>query len=345
MRKLIGLVTLTLFTALSFLPVGAAKAQIAPVECKSMKCDNFLFFVDHSGSMSMMSSKLKKDKIVVAKDQLLKMNQAIPNLPYNGAFYTTAPFKKYVEFGKYDRAKMDAAIKPLKVDFDVFGRLTPLGDGLTEIDAVLSKMGGNCINMILMTDGENNLGSDPVAAAKALYAKYPGKLYIHIVSFADTKDGKAVLDSIAALNKDAQYVQAESLLSDMAIKAFVEKVFCGAAAAPAADRIILRGINFDFDKYNIRKDMEPILDAAADVLKKRADIKVTVEGHTDSMGTDAYNQKLSERRANAVKAYLVKKGVASERMSPIGFGEAKPVADNKTEEGRFKNRRVEFNVK
>jgi OOP family OmpA-OmpF porin len=72
--------------------------------------------------------------------------------------------------------------------------------------------------------------------------------------------------------------------------------------------------------------------------------KVTLSGHTDNIGTDAYNRGLSERRVNAVRDYVVKKGVDSGRISGQGFGESKPIADNKTREGRAKNRRVEIKV-
>lgn len=117
------------------------------------------------------------------------------------------------------------------------------------------------------------------------------------------------------------------------------------------ERIVLRGINFDFDKYNIKNEFKPVLDEAASVLKSRPDIvEVMIEGHTDAMGTDAYNQKLSEKRAESVKKYLISKGLSPMQLKTVGFGESKPIAPNKlangkdNPEGRAMNRRVEFEV-
>lgn len=121
--------------------------------------------------------------------------------------------------------------------------------------------------------------------------------------------------------------------------------------APAeSKKIILRGINFDFDKSNIKREFVPVLDEAAQILKGNPSVKVTIEGHTDSKGTDAYNQKLSERRANAVKHYLVSKGVEASRLDTVGKGESQPIAPNTkpdgkdNPEGRAMNRRAELKV-
>jgi len=111
-----------------------------------------------------------------------------------------------------------------------------------------------------------------------------------------------------------------------------------------AERIVLRGVNFDFDKSNIRPDAAVILDEAVNVLGTGAGPAVSIEGHTDSVGTDAYNQGLSERRAESVRRYLVEHGVDEGRLSTVGYGESRPIASNETREGRALNRRVELMV-
>ena len=102
---------------------------------------------------------------------------------------------------------------------------------------------------------------------------------------------------------------------------------------------------FDFDKTAIKPDGAKILDRLVAFLKENPDKKADLEGHTDSIGTDKYNQGLSERRAASVKDYLAKRGVDSSRLVTRGFGKAKPIADNKTADGRAKNRRVEIKVR
>jgi OOP family OmpA-OmpF porin len=108
------------------------------------------------------------------------------------------------------------------------------------------------------------------------------------------------------------------------------------------DRLTLH-VNFDFDKAAIRNADTAELQKAVDFVKKYPGYKISIEGHTDNIGTEKYNQGLSERRAAAVKEYLLKQGVTDgARLRTVGYGESQPVADNSTAEGRFKNRRVEI---
>ena len=116
-----------------------------------------------------------------------------------------------------------------------------------------------------------------------------------------------------------------------------------AAATPAAKRkIVLRGVVFDFAAAGLRADARPILDEAARVLRDDETLKVNVEGHTDAIGSEAYNQRLSERRARTVAEDLIVHGVARERLTVSGRGESAPVSSNDTAEGRAQNRRVEL---
>ncbi len=107
---------------------------------------------------------------------------------------------------------------------------------------------------------------------------------------------------------------------------------------------VLRGVKFEFDSDRLTPAALETLNDVAGTLQAYPNVNVEIEGHTDNIGTDAYNQGLSERRANAVKTYLVGREVEAERMTPVGYGEAQPIAGNDTEEGREENRRVELRV-
>jgi OOP family OmpA-OmpF porin len=115
-------------------------------------------------------------------------------------------------------------------------------------------------------------------------------------------------------------------------------------AVSTVKRIVLRGVNFDYDSSVIRPIDRPVLDEAVRQLINNPEIVISVEGHTDAKGTDEYNQALSIRRAEAVFRYLVNKGLAPERMRVEGFGESRPVAENETDAGRAQNRRVELRI-
>lgn len=103
----------------------------------------------------------------------------------------------------------------------------------------------------------------------------------------------------------------------------------------------IEGANFDTASAKLKPTADAKLQQVVDFASKYPDADLGVTGHTDSVGKDAYNQKLSEKRAAAVKAYLVKKGVAADRITATGHGETMPIADNNTAEGRAANRRVE----
>jgi OOP family OmpA-OmpF porin len=102
------------------------------------------------------------------------------------------------------------------------------------------------------------------------------------------------------------------------------------------------GAQFDYDRSDIKPAGREVLATAVKVLRDNRTLHVVIEGHTDSVGSDAYNQKLSERRANSVRDYLVRQGIDSSRITTRGYGESRPIASNATPEGRAQNRRADI---
>jgi OOP family OmpA-OmpF porin len=107
-------------------------------------------------------------------------------------------------------------------------------------------------------------------------------------------------------------------------------------------RLTLLGVNFDFNKATLRPESTAVLQKAAATLQALPKLKLEVQGHTDSVGDDAYNARLSNQRAEAVRAWLAGHGVAADRLSSKGYGKSTPIASNDSDEGRARNRRVDL---
>lgn len=112
--------------------------------------------------------------------------------------------------------------------------------------------------------------------------------------------------------------------------------------SPAPTVITLSDVHFDFDSAHIKPDSLHNLDKDVETLKKHETAKVTIVGHTDAIGTEAYNEQLSQKRAESVMQYFIEQGISPSRMAAEGRGDTQPVATNETEQGRAENRRTEL---
>jgi len=203
----------------------------------------------------------------------------------------------------------------------------------------------------------------------------------HTISFADPVGGnQALMDELSGIKSCGVAVTAAQLADDAAMQQFVKDVFYDIDAAvdpcsldddgdgvnncidkcpdtikglavddngcPIPDVVRLK-VNFDFDKAVVKPEFHDDLAKFASYMRQQQSFTVVeIAGHTDSIGTDAYNQKLSERRAKAVRDYLVNNfGMDGKLFSAVGYGESRPIADNKTDAGRAENRRIEAELK
>jgi OmpA-OmpF porin, OOP family len=115
-------------------------------------------------------------------------------------------------------------------------------------------------------------------------------------------------------------------------------------AIQAPQTVELRDVTFEFNSSALTANGRTVLEPAVKFLLNQPQLKAQIAGHTDSVGSDAYNLKLSRQRAESVRSYLVSRGVSAAQLTAVGYGESRPVASNQTDEGRARNRRVELNI-
>ncbi len=267
---------------------------------------------------------------------------------FGGSERATAPL------ATFNRSTLASRSQGTQIMGSVEGRggETPYRRVFEEIAAELRGKSGQAA-VVMFSDGLPDTTYFSRASARKLVDSYPDQICFYGVQTGDDPAGRAFFESLIALTNCGNVRSASSVASAGSLQNFVREVFVGEApppppkpqlstADPCDDVVRLRGVNFAFDKSEITPSSAVILDVAVDRLKQCTGVRVQIQGHTDAIGTDAYNQGLSERRAGAVQGYFVNKGISSRRLTTRGFGESQPIATNSTSEGRAQNRRVEL---
>ncbi len=334
----------TAVTAVDATSAGAGEQRIA---------DQLIVLTDASGTM------YANNTLPTAKSVTRSLVAALPNgdvrssrpKPYEAGSIAFGGMDRIThDLSPFDRSGLAAKAAGIQALGSIDGRggETPYRHAFAETAAALAGKSQHAA-VVLISDGLPDQPGSATASAQALVSGYEGQVCIHTVHTGSDAAGGAYLQSLAALSGGCgSSTTAAALGSASGLQSFVRTVMMGAApvsrAVPNAcdDVIRLRGVEFAFDKADITEDSEIVLDVGAEQLVGCPNLRIRVEGHTDFIGTEAYNQGLSERRARAVLNYLATKGVSSGRMDPRGFGESRPLAPGKTDEDRARNRRVEL---
>ena len=355
-KKAVFILSLLALALLAFSPAWAGYQEInqkLETDKYVQKANSFLVLFDNSGSMAGQKYDLERQLVV-------QLSNTLPTLRYTAGLRSFG--ENYCNFdltklrygvGNYDRDEFNMAVTKIKY---------PLGK--TPLDAALKaaiddlKRAPGKLAVIVFSDGED-MDDAPVKAAAQLKAAYGDKLCIYTVQLGNDAMGAKLLDRIAQAGQCGSSVRWDAVVHDTGMTAFVEKIFlepkaaeaakeakpaaAAPAAAPAPKKVsITLDVKFDTGKSVVRPIFWWDVQKFAEFMKQYPDTQATIEGYTDSVGKEAMNMKLSEARAKAVAKILTDKyGIDKSRLKTVGFGPKKPIADNKTAEGKQQNRRVE----
>lgn len=335
------------------------------------KIESFVIILDASASMETeFAGAVNKGhpKFTVAKDILSRMNKTLPEVDINSALVTfghgffTPLHKTFIvyELTHHSRDLLENALNRA-----IYPKgSSPAGDAIEDASNQLLTAVGHAA-IIFVSDGEELIGS-PLAKVKDLKEMYGEKACFYTIHVGNTAEGKAALRELAREAQCGFSVTADEIASSENMANFVKEVFLTAIPKQDSDGDgvydeddecpdtpegaivdsrgcwVVKGVAFEYKKWDIKEEFDSNLGNIVDILEKNPDMQIRIEGHTDNIGSMEYNIGLSQKRAQAVKNYLVGKGINESRISTVGFGFKKPIAPNNTEEGRALNRRAEI---
>jgi OOP family OmpA-OmpF porin len=336
---------------------ASVQPQTIDITAYAPKVDAFVVVLDISSSMT--EDDQQRSRIHTAQDLVASFNSTVPPTDFKAGLVTfgmgtgrcigqgtaTAAYG----LGSYQTADFASALAGI----ECAGGTTPMSDGIDATTDLLSDESGY-VAVILVSDFQWVNASSVESAVSKLRAQHGEKLCLHTVKVGDNTTGDPLIarlnavagcDSamatadITAANAMANYVT-DVLLAPIEITEVVpapieyEKLSVSATAL------------FDFDKAILKEQGKAELSKLGEYIRSKGMtvVDLDVVGHTDSMGSEEYNQVLSQRRASAVKTYLISRGIDGSIIDVIGKGESEPTASNDTAEGRALNRRVEIHV-
>jgi OOP family OmpA-OmpF porin len=342
------------------------------------KVDTFVVIFDATLSMNDIyknSTKLNQQKSLIAL-----LDNTIPKMKLTGVlrifgelmtFGDASSKVIYWDMG-YSKPALTKAVAP----YTTGQGFSPLDTALDSTTADLRSQSGR-MAVIAFSDGEDMDKYAPIAAAKRMKSAHGERICIYTVHLGDNAGGKKLMQQVADEGQCGFMVTGDSISNAEGMADFVDRVFLEAKreepakqpvatpvveqeikviretapvvspaptpkAEPAPEKVsIALNVQFDTGKANIKPKYDKEIKKVADFMAKYPSSSAVIEGHTDNVGKEAANVKLSQRRADSIKAYLVKKfKIDGSRIQAVGYGPNKPIASNATKADRQKNRRV-----
>ncbi len=347
--------------------------RVEPGENEALRIDQAVLLLDASGSMQVASTFASTQNLA---------SSFVAGMPEGGYAVAVLNFggdaNEVLAFAPFDRYDVDSAV----VDGELLGKSTDFPALLADVQLMLEERTGTTA-IVVFSDGVaarygRNLGhASTVAAAKQLVAAHDGQVCFYTIQSQNDPAGRQLMKALAGVTRCGEYRHADSLTDADSLYELQRALFIvetapavGAAAPVFIDEDqdtvedgvdqclgtprmahvnefgcwVLESYAFEKKAWELLESQYSSLDKVAEVLKMNPDLRIRIDGHTDSVGTEEFNQTLSERRAGAVRDYLVGVGIDAKRLETRGFGLSSPVASNDTPEGRASNRRCQMTV-
>ncbi len=314
--------------------------------------DNFIVMYDSSSSMGDRYAQTDMTEVEAEKEILRENFTTLPDLDWNAGIYTFTPnwsmkyFKPFLSMRTYNKKEFLGVLEELPAHPRGY---TPLQGGLVGLGKEMEGLTGKTV-VFLFTDGQytNQSGFPSLGrAASEIAGKHD--VCFKVISTSKDKKNYAAIKAIASVNECSEIVPFHELLGHPewltdALFNLDKDSSVVAKEQPTKEIVgyIMGKVLFDFDKSDIKSDGAKSLRDLSVFLKENPGVRVVLAGHTDNRGSKKYNIKLSQRRAESTRTYLVEKmRISADRITLSWFGKSEPVVANDTRAGRAKNRRVE----
>jgi len=337
----IAMMLLLLFSGCAELNYDKLSSYVKPTPEKVYKSDKdvLMFILDGSGSMN-ETDGAGKVKIVAAKDMLRDISSQIDKaktnvglIAFNGGCSST---KLLIEPSNNNLEKV------IRVSSEIYpSGKTPLAASIRKAGEVLKNIKDKKVSIIIISDGVETCSGDPVAEARRLKSRYGIDAHIYVIGYSVDRRTQGQLERLAKAGGGSYYSAEDSVALDKIITNITDELDIKSDNWKGSTYKFK--INFKSGSSKLDKKYDNQIKQLAEYLKKTG-YAAELQGHTDSLGSAKANQRLSQKRAQSVVNRLIQYGVPKDRVYAVGFGEIAPIADNKTKEGRYENRRVEAHI-